>query len=88
MVKNLQFVVVAAILAVLTVALSVIGTNQVFAPTCENCAKAFAPGQLAKNSESHPNSFAAGHQIPPGPPIRAGDGASDFAPGIVKESPT
>lgn len=32
--------------------------------------------------------IAPGHQVPPGPAGRTGGGASDFAPGIEKRTPT
>jgi hypothetical protein len=74
----------------LAVGLTTISVQQVFAPTCPSCAKSFAPGQIAINSggETSASSVASGHQVPPGPNWRPGDGASDFAPGIEKQIQT
>jgi hypothetical protein len=74
----------------LAVGVSTMSVQQVFAPTCGSCSKTFAPGQIAIDSsgETSASNVAPGHEVPPGPGERSGDGVSDFAPGIEKQIQT
>ncbi len=80
-----------AILAVLAIALSVAVTMRAqpvkaFAPpSCSQCAKDFAPGQEAKNSDQSASTFAPGQEKKSIPvPCSICNGASQFAPGQEK----
>jgi hypothetical protein len=54
---------------------------------CHNCAKDFAPGQEAKNSEGAltAKDFAPGQEAKIPPPFCIGCDAKDFAPGQEKK---
>lgn len=84
MLQTKRAFVITLIAVVAVIAASTMIAKPVYAPTCETCAKSFAPGQLAIINSLPASIYAPGQQAyPPNP----ANGHSDSAPGQEVKSP-